>query len=170
MGVEAHGKASTKLVRFGIISLSDSRTLQEDFSGDKAQKMLTEGGHPVVSRTLIPDEPSQLAWALRALVGHADAALLIGGTGISPRDSTYDTLRGLYAKELFGFGELFRQLSFNQIGQAAILSRASAGVFMGMLVVSLPGSIKAIELALADILLPEVGHMLYEMRKVGPLG
>lgn len=170
MGVEAHRKASRGLVRFGIVSISDSRTVHEDFSGDKAQKMITEGGHLLVSRTLIQDEPDQLAWALRTLSGYVDAALLIGGTGISPRDSTYDTLRGLYLKELLGFGELFRQMSFNQIGQAAILSRASAGVFMDMLIVSLPGSIRAIELALKDILLPEVGHMLYETRKSGPLG
>lgn len=167
MGVQEHRAAAIHRVRFGIISLSDSRTPKEDLSGDKAQGYILEAGHSIVSRLLIKDDPETLRWSLRALAGNADTALLIGGTGLSLRDRTYETLKPLYSKEIHGFGELFRRLSANEIAQAAILSRASAGLFMDLLVVSLPGSPKAIELGLKEILLPEVGHIVFEMRKPG---
>jgi len=151
-------------VRFAILVISDSRTTRTDESGRVAADLLQEGGHRVVQRAFLKNDPEAIVAALRALTQDpsVDAILTIGGTGISRRDLTIEAVLPLMNKRLDGFGELFRALSYKQVGTRALLSRSMAGVVDGKVVVCVPGSVRATELAVKDIIIPEVGHMVFE--------
>lgn len=144
----------------GIVTVSDSRTLETDESGALAARMLTDAGHRIVGRDVVRDEPEAVRRAVRSLVA-AGARVVItsGGTGISPRDNTYEAIASLLEKRLDGFGELFRALSYAEIGPAAMMSRAIAGTCDGVVLVALPGSPDAVRLGLEKLVLPELAHL-----------
>ena len=149
-----------------VITVSDSRTPETDRSGDKMAELLLGGGHLVTERILIPDEPDQIRSALKGALKNPeiDAVLTNGGTGIAPRDLTTDVVAELLDQPLDGFGELFRSLSFAEIGSAAMLSRAIGGIAGKTLVFSLPGSTKAVDLGMSKLVVPELGHLIGLMR------
>jgi molybdopterin adenylyltransferase len=142
-----------------VITASDSRTPATDTSGNLISELLGRAGVEVADHRIIRDEPDLIAAAIRELRATLDLIVISGGTGISPRDSTFEAVQGLLDKELDGFGELFRMLSYQEIGSAAFLSRATAGISAGKLVVSVPGSPAACQLALEKLLIPELGHI-----------
>lgn len=160
---QPHAGAPARPARCAIITVSDTRGAREDRSGDLAAKLLERAGHIVASRAWTRDEPAAIRRAVRAALVRktTDAVILTGGTGVSPRDRTPEAVRPLLKLELPGFGELFRSLSMAEIGTAAWLSRAGAGVSGGRLVVYLPGSPDAVELGLARVLIPEFAHLLF---------
>ena len=169
-GTSAHRRSAADRapVRAAIVIVTDSRTAATDESGPLARLLLTEAGHVVTDLTLIPNDEAGTRAHVTALLARedVDAVILSGGTGLGARDRTVEAVRGLLEKELPGFGELFRMLSYQQqVGTAAILSRAVAGGVRGKLVVSLPGSKAAVELALTQVLLPELQHLLHELRR-----
>jgi molybdenum cofactor biosynthesis protein B len=145
-----------------VITVSDTRGVGDDASGDAIARRLERAGHAVVLRAWVRDEPAAIRRAVRGALAKrgVDAVILTGGTGVSPRDRTPEALAPLIERELPGFGELFRLRSFEQVGAAAWLSRAGAGVARGRLIVFLPGSTRAVELALDEVLLPELVHVL----------
>jgi molybdenum cofactor biosynthesis protein B len=165
---EAHERdAQGTIVRFAVLTLSDTRTPQTDVSGRTAREMIIASGHQVVAHALIADEPAALRTTLdRWLADEAiDAIITNGGTGISSRDRTVPTIDSYLELTLPGFGELFRAMSFREIGGAAMLSRATAGTARGKLLAALPGSTAAVTLALRELILPQVRHVLRELRK-----
>ena len=145
-----------------MITVSDTRTEFNDESGQLIKGLLTQGGHETVGYHIVKDEPDEIGTLLQETMFRNDveAVLLSGGTGIAPRDGTYEIVSQLLAKRLDGFGELFRFLSYQEIGSAAIMSRAVAGVASGKIVISLPGSQGAVRLAMEQLVLPELGHMI----------
>ena len=151
----------------GLLIVSDTRSTRDDRSGAVAREMLTAAGHDVVEYCIVPDDPVQIGHCVRQWIARADcdAVLVSGGTGVSPRDRTYEALFELMDMQLDGFGELFRMLSYEQVGSAAMLSRALGGVCGGKPLFALPGSPKAVALALEKLILPELGHLLAELRK-----
>lgn len=151
--------------RCAIITLSDTRTTANDASGARIRQLLEESGHEVVSYQIIPDDPAVFSPTLEKAIAEADVILTNGGTGISRRDQTIDAVVRLLELPLPGFGELFRMLSWEQIGSGAMLSRAVGGITRGKLVFSMPGSTAAVELAMTRLILPELGHLLSELRK-----
>ena len=150
-----------------VITVSDSRTEETDKSGRLIQDMLAEAGHTVKAYHIVPDEPRRIGPLLEQLLGEedVDAVILNGGTGVSQRDVTFDTVQGMLEKELPGFGELFRALSFEEIGTAALLSRATAGTIGRRVVFSVPGSSGAVKLAMSRLILAEMGHIVSELKK-----
>lgn len=156
------------LARCAIITLSDTRTPDTDLSGQMIRHLLTGQGHTIADYQLIPDEPDQLKISLNSLIQRPDVDLIIttGGTGFSPRDRTIDAIWQLFDKPIPGFGELFRMLSYQEIGSAAMLSRAAAGIIQSKPLFCLPGSTKAVQLAIARLILPELGHLLGQLRKI----
>ncbi len=171
MGAEEHRKAAADdPVAFHIIIVSTSRNTASDRSGPLLQQRLEAAGHRVLGRDILPDDQPTVRARLESLrdAGQAEAVILSGGTGMSVRDRTYEAVLEVLDKELPGFGELFRRLSYDEIGSAAVMSRATAGLSGRMYVFSLPGSPKACTLALDAIILPEIHHLLYELRKEGP--
>ena len=144
-----------------VVTVSDTRTPVDDVSGGEIRRALTQAGHCVASSAIVPDEPAAIrAQVEEAAKGDEIAAIVVtGGTGIAPRDVTIESLQGLWAKELPGFGEIFRALSYAELGPAAFLSRATAGVIAGKFVVVLPGSPAACRLAMERLVLPELGHV-----------
>jgi molybdenum cofactor biosynthesis protein B len=166
MAVTEHKDKAHREVRCAVITASDTRTTETDTSGQKIKELLAEKHHPVVSYQILKDEPSQIATAVRTLLDHADvdAIIINGGTGIAPRDTTFEAIQGVLEKEMSGFGELFRMLSYQDIGSAAMMTRATAGVAKGKVVISLPGSTGAVELGMTKLILPELGHMLFLLR------
>lgn len=153
--------------RCAIITLSDTRTLDTDAGGTRIRDLLAAEGHEIVERLLIRDEPAELVELLHRFRAdeRIDAVLTTGGTGVSRRDTTIEVVQAALDQPLPGFGELFRALSFQEIGSGAMLSRALAGVFGGKLLFALPGSVKAVELAMTRLILPELRHLLGELRK-----
>ena len=147
-----------------VITVSDTRTEDTDTGGRAVVDLLTAAGHEVIGRTIVKDDPEQLRDAIgRQLANPAVQAIITtGGTGITSRDSTYEAVSAMLWKRLDGFGELFRMLSYEQIGSAAMMSRALAGIVAGRVVVSLPGSEAAVRLALEKLLVPELGHLVRE--------
>jgi molybdenum cofactor biosynthesis protein B len=127
------------------------------------KQLLTESGHEVVHYAIVPDDPSRIRAALGPVFAdpRIEAVFLTGGTGIAPRDTTFEAVRTLFEKEIEGFGELFRMLSYSDIGPAAMLSRATAGIAAGKVLFSMPGSTGAVELAMEKLVLPELGHALH---------
>lgn len=166
MSLTPHPDSEAVLVSCAAITISDTRTPQNDRSGQLVQQLLQAAGHQVSYYSLIPDEPTQIQAELAQLSHHAhlDAVIINGGTGIAPRDTTYDALAGLLDKTLPGFGELFRFLSFQEIGSRAIASRAIAGIYAQKLLFSLPGSPNAVRLALEKLILPELPHLVRQLR------
>jgi len=150
-----------------VITVSDTRTLESDTGGQGVVDRLLAAGHNVIAREIIPDEPARMRPLIDALTSQADldAVVMTGGTGITSRDQTFETVSSLLDKPLPGYGELFRMLSYQQIGPAAILSRATGGVLRGKVILTMPGSPAAIELAMEKIILPELGHLVREARR-----
>jgi molybdenum cofactor biosynthesis protein B len=167
MSVVEHRAQSPTSVACFVLTVSDTRTLATETSGRAIADMLTEAGHTVTGHQLVPDEPNDVAQAIRGQLGRGDVAAIIttGGTGIAKRDSTYEAVTALFDKRLDGFGELFRMLSFQEIGSAAMLSRATAGVVAGRVIFMLPGSEHAVRLAMTRLILPEIGHVVRELTK-----
>jgi len=151
-------------VPVAIVTVSDSRTPDTDVNGNYLRRAVAAAGHRVVDYRLLPDEPDRVAAVLDELAaGDARVILFNGGTGISRRDTTFDVLNHRLEKVLPGFGELFRMLSWQQVGAAAMLSRATAGVYRGVVVFSTPGSPKAVELAWENLIAPELTHVAWEV-------
>jgi molybdenum cofactor biosynthesis protein B len=165
MSVAEHRAQSPTSVACFVLTVSDSRTLATETSGRTIALLLQAAGHVVVGRDLVRDEPADVARVVadRAAGGDARAIITTGGTGLSSRDSTYEALTALFSKRLDGFGELFRMLSFQEIGSAAMLSRATAGVVNGCAVFLLPGSEAAVRLAMTRLIIPELGHITREL-------
>ncbi len=166
MGLAEHRGESPAAIRFAVITVSDTRSVRSDRGGDFLVAAIMEAGHQVASRTLVRDEAAKIEAAVREAVGREDVDLILttGGTGISPRDVTAPTLERMFESSIPGFGELFRWLSFREIGSATLLSRATAGLVQGKVVLALPGSPKALQLAMREIVLPEAGHLVSQSR------
>lgn len=163
----AHATAGRRSASCAVVTVSDTRTAADDHGGALACRLLEAAGHQIAHREIIPDDLERI-WARAAKLlnsGAFDLLLITGGTGVSARDITPEAVRPLIDKELVGFGELFRQLSFAEIGPAAFFSRAFAGVSGRALIVALPGSPAAVGLALEKLLLPELSHLAFELRK-----
>jgi molybdenum cofactor biosynthesis protein B len=160
----AHAPAA---LRCAVVTVSDSRTLETDTGGQTVIDLLAGSGHTVVQREIIPDEPKRMRALLTELVARSDvdAVLLTGGTGISRRDQTFETVSQMLTKPLPGYGELFRHLSYQEIGSAAMLSRAVGGLIGAAVVLTMPGSPAGVRLAMEKIVLPELGHLVREARK-----
>jgi len=152
-------------VRCFVLTISDTRTDANDASGDAIVGLLTSAGHQVAARRIVRDDPAAVREAVQSGVHAADVIITTGGTGITARDSTYEAIAALLDKRLDGFGELFRMLSYAEIGAAAMLSRATAGSIGSTAVFSLPGSENAVRLAMTRLILPEVGHVVRELRR-----
>lgn len=152
-------------VPLGVITVSDSRTPETDTNGIYLREEIERAGHRLVAYHVVPDDPERVGAVLDEVVaaGEARVVLLNGGTGISKRDNTYDVVRARLDKELPGFGEIFRMLSWEQVGAAAMLSRATAGVSRGVVVASMPGSPAAVRLAWERLLAPELEHLAWEV-------
>jgi molybdenum cofactor biosynthesis protein B len=164
---EEHKADAPESVRCAVVTVSDTRTLATDTGGGEVIRRLEDSGHQVVAREIIPDEPSQMIPLLESLRDDArvDAVLMTGGTGISSRDQTFETVDGLLTKPLPGYGELFRMLSYEEIGPAAMLSRAVGGLMDSTLLLTMPGSRAAVRLAMEKIVLPELNHLVREARR-----
>lgn len=150
-----------------VITCSDTRTPETDTSGQLIQKLLKEQGHHVVSYHVVKDEPGQILFQITlGTTNDAIRAVIVnGGTGISSRDSTFEAVDEILEKRLSGFGEIFRLLTYQEIGSAAIMSRATAGIVKGRIVFSVPGSENAVRLAMQKLILPELGHLVGELAK-----
>jgi len=167
MSTADHRREAPASVAVHIVTVSDTRTLETDSSGRVIADLLGGAGHVVHGRTVLKDEPADVAARVTALVADpaVDAIITTGGTGITSRDSTFEAVDALLEKRLAGFGELFRMLSYQEIGSAAMMSRASAGLASGKIVVSLPGSEAAVRLAMERLLIPELGHLVQQASK-----
>ncbi len=157
-----HVAKRTESVRCAILTVSDSRRSDTDHSGLAIKNLLANSGQKVCAYTILPDEPETVRARVAELCRDAQcqAVILTGGTGVATRDTTSEALDGLYEKRLDGFGELFRVLSYEQIGAAAMLSRASAGICNATVVFSLPGSTGAVRLGMEKLILPQLGHVV----------
>ena len=166
MGHEEHRRGAPRSLVLAVLTISDTRTAETDASGDLASHLIEEAGHRVVLRGIVPDDPARVeSWVRRALdAPGCDGVLTTGGTGIAPRDRTYEALASLLDRRLDGFGELFRALSYKEIGSAAMLSRAVGGIAGERLLFCVPGSPGAVRLALEDLILPELGHLAAQLR------
>lgn len=166
MGHEEHRREGPGRVRLFVVTASDTRGEADDASGAYLRGAAAAAGHAVVGYRIVKDEPTELNAALdEAVKAGAEAIVVNGGTGIAGRDRTYEAVSAVIEKRLDGFGELFRMLSFQQIGSAAMLSRAVAGTFGGRAIFSVPGSEAAVRLAWERLIAPELGHVLRELRK-----
>ena len=150
-----------------MLTVSDTRNEATDTSGRAIAEMLSEAGHEVVGRRIVRDEPEEMRAIVLEQAGRSDVDVVIttGGTGITSRDSTYEAVSGVLDKRLDGFGELFRMLSYHDIGPAAMMSRACAGTCRGTIVIVLPGSEAAVRLAMSKLLVPELGHLVGQLRR-----
>ena len=161
---KAHAPAS---IGCFVLTISDSKTHETDTSGKLIRDKLADAGHRVTGYAIVKDEPEQVAAVIRSgcAAPSVEAFILTGGTGITSRDSTYEAIDALLDKRLAGFGELFRMLSYEEIGAAAMLSRAQGGVVQGRVLFSLPGSPNACRLALDKLIIPELPHLIREVRR-----
>jgi molybdenum cofactor biosynthesis protein B len=159
-----HKATSPKSVSCYVVTVSDTRTEETDTGGRAIVELLTAAGHHIVGRSLVKDDPEQLRDAIGRQLANPDVQVIVttGGTGITSRDCTFEAVSSMLWKRLDGFGELFRMLSYEQIGSGAMMSRALAGTVAGRIVVSLPGSEAAVRLALEKLLIPELGHLVRE--------
>jgi molybdenum cofactor biosynthesis protein B len=162
-----HRSEAPASVTVHILTVSDTRTLETDKSGQAIGELLEQAGHVVHGRTLLRDEPEDVRARVAALAGTegVDVVITTGGTGITARDGTFEAVDGLLTKRLPGFGEIFRMISYQQIGAAAMLSRATAGLVGRTVVIVLPGSENAVRLALDELVVPEIGHLVREARR-----
>ena len=161
---ESHGHRShdRHSVACAVLTASDTRTPDTDTSGQRIHTLLRAAGHHVAAYVILPDDPGRIGVQLDAWLADAtvQAVLVNGGTGLAPRDTTYEAVVSRLEKRLDGFGELFRMLSFAEIGAAAMLSRAVAGVGRGRFIASVPGSTAAVELAMTRLIVPQLGHIV----------
>lgn len=163
---KAQAAASHESVPIAIVTVSDTRTAETDRSGQTIRALAEEAGHTIVGYRIVKDEPEQVQAALEEFAsGPARMIIFNGGTGVSRRDQTYDVLARALEKELPGFGEIFRMLSYAEIGSAAMMSRATAGIYRGCAVISVPGSTNAVKLAMTQLVLPEIRHLAWEMTR-----
>ena len=162
-----HRKAAAVSVSVVVITVSDTRTLETDTGGARVAELLESAEHKVHARSVVPDDPEAIAAATREALEApgVGAVILTGGTGVAPRDVTPETVEPLLERTIPGFGELFRQLSYHDIGSAALLSRALAGLAAGRVVFVIPGSRGAVGLAMEKLILPELGHLVAEAVK-----
>jgi molybdenum cofactor biosynthesis protein B len=165
MGVEEHRKAAVTGVRCAVLTVSDTRAPETDVSGRTIVELLESAAHVVAKRQILRDDPKDVHEAVLGQIGGVDAIITTGGTGITSRDSTYEAIADLFEKRIDGFGELFRALSYQEIGSAAMMTRACAGVARGTAVFILPGSEHAVRLAMTKLILPELGHVVRELRR-----
>ncbi len=164
---DEHRHHAPRAVGFAILTVSDSRSAEDDRSGDAIENLAKEAGHTIVARDIVRDEPSDIRALLERFLGDDNVNVIIttGGTGIAPRDITIETIRPRFEKELPGFGEIFRALSHEEIGSAAFLSRATAGTASGRVIFVLPGSPAACRLAMTRLVLPEAAHLVGLLRR-----
>ena len=162
-----HRAQSPSSVPCFVLTVSDTRTLETETSGKTIAELLEAAGHSVTGRAVVRDEPAHVQDRVRAELarGKARAIITTGGTGIAKRDSTFEAVVSMFQKRLDGFGELFRMLSFEEIGSAAMLSRATAGVIGDRVVFLLPGSEASVRLAMTRLILPELGHLAAQLTK-----
>ena len=162
-----HKATSPSSVRCFVLTISDTRKSSNDTSGLAIAELLEANGHEVAGRSIVRDDPDAIRSTLQEQLDQPSAQVIIttGGTGITSRDSTYEVVCNLLEKRLEGFGELFRMLSYQEIGSAAMMSRACAGTAQGKIIVSLPGSENAVRLAMSKLLLPELGHLVRELSR-----
>ncbi|MED1792985.1 MogA/MoaB family molybdenum cofactor biosynthesis protein [Brevibacillus nitrificans] len=168
MSTQEHKALSPKQVTCMVITVSDTRTEETDKSGQLMKALLEEAGHAIALYQIVKDEPTEVRAAIESGMNHADVQVILlnGGTGISPRDNTFEAVSALLEKELPGFGELFRMLSYTEdIGPAAMLSRAIAGTRAGKAIFSTPGSTGAVRLAMNKLIVPELGHVVRELNR-----
>ena len=165
--VHKHRESAPETVRVAIVTISDTRTPETDTGGDVAQELLEGAGQEVVERRIVRDEVAGIRNDLVDLLARSDvdAVITTGGTGISARDTTYEVVDRMIEKRLDGFGEVFRMLSYEEIGSATIMSRALAGSVGSKFLASLPGSRNAVRLAVEKLLVPELAHVVFELRK-----
>lgn len=165
--VAEHRRHSPQEINCAVVTVSDTRTLADDKGGNLIVELLTGAGHRVADRTIVSDDPEPMRQLLTQYQtrDEIDAILMTGGTGISRRDHTYETVSALLTKTLPGYGERFRMLSFSDIGSAAMLSRTVGGLMEQKVVLTMPGSPAAVRLAMQDVILPELGHLVREARK-----
>ncbi len=159
-----HKAKAPKSVSFSLYIVSTSRSSgkgKEDLTGKLAEDLIVNAGHRLVRKEIIPDEPDSIREALIKATRDSDVVIFSGGTGLHPTDVTPDTIEPLFDRKISGFGELFRWLSYKQVGSAAMASRASAGVFNDSLVFLLPGSPDGVKLALTELIIPEAAHLVY---------
>ena len=150
-----------------VLTVSDTRTPETDTSGRAIRELLEGAGHAVTGHAIVKDEPLQVAAAVRQQLGDARTQVIVttGGTGVSSRDGTYEAINTLLEKRLDGFGEIFRMLSFQEIGAAAMMSRATAGTAARKAIFVLPGSEHAVRLAMTRLILPELGHVVQQLSR-----
>ncbi|WP_138497763.1 molybdenum cofactor biosynthesis protein B [Nostoc sp. PA-18-2419] len=167
MTQQPHPDSSGMTLTCGVVTISDTRTPETDKSGQLIQQLLIAANHTVGAYEIIKDEPAEVQQQIENLgkSTNLDALIFNGGTGIAPRDTTYDAIEQFLEKTLPGFGELFRFLSYQQIGSRAIASRAVAGVYQNKLIFSLPGSSNAVQLAMEKLILPELAHLVSQIQK-----
>jgi molybdenum cofactor biosynthesis protein B len=154
-------------VSVAVVTVSDTRTRANDTGGDLIEDRVTKAGHLVVFRDIVKDEPEQIAALLDRITVETSARLILftGGTGIAPRDTTFDVISRKLEKHMPGFGELFRMLSFSEVGAAAMLSRATAGTYRGRVVMSMPGSPNAVQVAMDKLIMSEIEHLAWEVAR-----
>ncbi len=162
-----HREAAPDVVRCAILTISDTREVDTDTSGQTIRQQLSWRGHDIVAYEIVPDDADRIISIVDEWIQRADVQAIItnGGTGIAKRDSTFDVIAGRLDKRLDGFGEIFRTLSFQQIGAAAMLSRAVAGVIGSTVIFCTPGSSNAVKLAMESLIGPEIAHVVYELTK-----
>lgn len=165
--VQEHRSDALPSLNLAVITVSDTRTLETDTSGALIVALAEEAGHRIIEREIVPDEPAAMRPLIRVLAGLEEihGILVTGGTGMSARDQTYETVSALLTRPLPGFGELFRMLSYAEIGPACMLSRAVGGLIHRVPILVMPGSRAAVELAMTKIILPELPHLVREARK-----
>jgi molybdopterin adenylyltransferase len=165
--VHRHRESAPEHVRLAVLTISDTRTPENDTGGDTIEELMRGAGHEIVERRIVRDDAARIRTEIVNLLARpdADAVITTGGTGISARDKTYEVVDRMIEKKLDGFGEIFRALSYEEIGAAAILSRAVAGTVGTKLVACLPGSRNAVRLAVEKLLVPEISHVIFELRK-----
>lgn len=164
---QEHKTDAPASIRCAVITVSDTRTLETDTGGQTIVDLLRAAGHQVVAREIIRDEPAVMRPLLESLRGRddVDAVLMTGGTGLTSRDQTFETVTSLLTKPLPGYGELFRRLSYEDIGPAAMLSRATGGLMHRTVLLTMPGSRAAVRLAMEKVILPELSHLVREARR-----
>jgi len=164
---DEHRQQAPRVVRCFVLTVSDTRTEATDTGGRAVAELLEAAGHTISGRALVKDDMSEVRdIVLQQIVSpEVDVVVTTGGTGITSRDSTYEAVDGLLEKRLDGFGELFRMLSYEQIGPAAMMSRATAGLARGHVVIALPGSEAAVRMAMEKLVVPELGHLVQQARK-----
>jgi molybdenum cofactor biosynthesis protein B len=165
--VAQHRSSASQSLNLVVMTVSDTRTLENDRSGARIIELAEHSGHRIVERHLVRDEPDQMRPLFQGFAARPeiDAVLVTGGTGISPRDQTFETVSSLITRPLPGYGELFRMLSYEEIGPACILSRAVGGLLDRLAILVMPGSTAAVELAMTRIIIPELSHIVREARR-----